>query len=152
MNSNVFLSYNVRLLTFSNHLLGKCTSFSWLFSFLNYWFQVILFFQSLKLTNFFTWLYLFLKITSHSVCWSASDLSNIINRSRNLSICLTYFSKKRKFTLKLTIWLFHCTTLCSPSQSHYIEVAQGGVLSRAIHNWFWIFSLFLAKKRFKQNF
>ena len=33
LNSNVFLSYKVRLLTFSNHLLGQCTSFSWLFSF-----------------------------------------------------------------------------------------------------------------------
>ena len=28
LNSNVFLSYKVRLLTFSNHLLGQCTSFS----------------------------------------------------------------------------------------------------------------------------
>lgn len=33
LNSNVFLSYKVRLLTFSNHLLGQCTSFSRLFSF-----------------------------------------------------------------------------------------------------------------------
>ena len=27
-------------------------------------------------------------------------------------------------------------------QSHYVEVAQGGFFSRAIHNWLWIFSLF----------
>ena len=33
LNSNVFLSYKVRLLTFSNHLLGQCTSYSRLFSF-----------------------------------------------------------------------------------------------------------------------
>ena len=31
--SNVFLSYKVRLLTFSNYLLRQCTSFSRLFSF-----------------------------------------------------------------------------------------------------------------------
>ena len=29
-------------------------------------------------------------------------------------------------------------------QSHYIEVAQGGVSSRAIQNWLWIFSLLFA--------
>ena len=33
LNSNVFLSYKVRLLTFSNYLLGQCTSFSRPFSF-----------------------------------------------------------------------------------------------------------------------
>ena len=33
LNSNVFLSYKVRLLTFSNYLLGQYTSFSRLFSF-----------------------------------------------------------------------------------------------------------------------
>ena len=31
-------------------------------------------------------------------------------------------------------------------QSHYIEVAQGGVSSRARRNWLWIFSLFYVKK------
>ena len=31
-------------------------------------------------------------------------------------------------------------------QSHYIEVAQGGVSSRAIQNWLWIFSIFFSKK------
>ena len=31
-------------------------------------------------------------------------------------------------------------------QSHYIEVAQGSVSSRVIHNWLWISSLFWAKK------
>ena len=32
-------------------------------------------------------------------------------------------------------------------QSHYIEVTQGGVSSRAGRNWLWIFSLFYAKKK-----
>ena len=44
--------------------------------------------------------------------------------------------------------------LCSKigrTLSHYIEVAQGGVSSKAIHNWLWIFSLFWAKKRFKKS-
>ena len=27
-------------------------------------------------------------------------------------------------------------------QSHYIEVEQGGISKRAIHNWLWLFSLF----------
>ena len=38
---------------------------------------------------------------------------------------------------------------CYQVQSHYIEVAQGGVSSRAIHNWLWIFSLFWAKIKIK---
>ena len=38
------------------------------------------------------------------------------------------------------------------NQSHYIEVVQGSVSGRAIHNRFWIFSLFFAPKKFKQNF
>ena len=33
----------------------------------------------------------------------------------------------------------HCV---SYHQSHYIEVAQGCIFSRAIRNWLWIFSLF----------
>ena len=41
-------------------------------------------------------------------------------------------------------------------QNHYIEVAQGGVFSRARHNWLSIFSLLWAKKeskkKFKKNF
>ena len=36
-------------------------------------------------------------------------------------------------------------------QSHYVEVAQRGVSSRARHNWFWIFSLFWAKKNYKRD-
>ena len=34
----------------------------------------------------------------------------------------------------------------------YIEVAQGGVSSRAIHNWFWIFSLFFDKKKIQKKY
>ena len=41
----------------------------------------------------------------------------------------------------------------SGNQSHYIEVMQGGVFSRAKHNWLYIFSLFFGKKtKSKQNF
>ena len=36
------------------------------------------------------------------------------------------------------------------TQGHYIEVAQGGVFCRARHNWWWILSLFWAKKNFKK--
>ena len=39
----------------------------------------------------------------------------------------------------------------SHRQSHYIEVAQGGVCNRARHNWLWIFSLFWAKKNSKEK-
>ena len=38
-----------------------------------------------------------------------------------------------------------------PWQSHYIEVAQGGVSSRARRNWLWKFILFLAQKKFLKN-
>ena len=37
------------------------------------------------------------------------------------------------------------------AQSFYRKVAQGGVFSRAIHNWLWISSLVLAKKKFKKK-
>ena len=36
---------------------------------------------------------------------------------------------------------------CYKTQSHYIEVTQGGDSSRAIHNWLWIFSLIWGKKK-----
>ena len=39
----------------------------------------------------------------------------------------------------------------SCSQSHYVEVAQGGVSSRAIHNWLWMFSLLLGRTKLKTN-
>ena len=43
----------------------------------------------------------------------------------------------------MVLFRIHC--YC---QSHYIEVAQGGMSSRAIHNWLWIFSLFQPKMKY----
>ena len=42
--------------------------------------------------------------------------------------------------------------LLDSDQSHYIEVVQGGVSSRARHNRFYIFSPFLAKQKFNLIF
>ena len=44
---------------------------------------------------------------------------------------------RHKFSFSLCFYMRN-----SPFQSHYIEVAQGGIFSRAIHNWLWILSLF----------
>ena len=49
-------------------------------------------------------------------------------------------SKYRKQTLKFAFDIYWP-----------LEVAQGGVSSRAIHNWLWIFSLFVAKKNSKKK-
>ena len=39
----------------------------------------------------------------------------------------------------------------SSNQSHYIEVGQGDVSSRAIHNWLWIFRQSYTKKKKDQK-
>ena len=41
--------------------------------------------------------------------------------------------------------------LMSSNQSHYIEVGQGDVSSRAIHNWLWIFRQSYTKKKKDQK-
>ena len=37
------------------------------------------------------------------------------------------------------------------NRSNYIDFAQGGISSRAIDNWLWMFSLFFAKKNSKHS-
>ena len=54
------------------------------------------------------------------------------------------YLKKIKYFIYLSsfLWVTNFSMFLACSQSHYIEVAQGGIFSRAIHNWLWIFSLF----------
>ena len=44
-----------------------------------------------------------------------------------------------------------CGVFSFQGQSQYIEVAQGGVSRRAIHNWLRILSIFFAKKIKKES-
>ena len=62
----------------------------------------------------------------------------------------------QRYHLLFWFWLYWCrltlvlAVIHYCTQSHYIEVVQGGVSSRAIQDWLQIFSLFVAKKNLKK--
>ena len=63
---------------------------------------------------------------------------------QKLSSFLHYLCKNCQVCIFIPLYYYH-------RQSHSIEVVQGGVSNTAIHNWFWIFSLFFVKEKSKKN-
>ena len=81
------------------------------------------------------------------------------NISKNFQDPIPYIALggRKPFRACLTGWLISpCILLklnwLTSNQSHYVEVAQGGVSNRAIHNWLWVSSLLFAKIQFKFYF
>ena len=76
-----------------------------------------------------------------------SSLSN--NHFKKFLILFLFHCKQNSTFLKCMmghLWQVQAEWKCW-YQSNYIEVAQGGVFSRARHNLFWIFSLFSVKNK-----
>ena len=63
-----------------------------------------------------------------------------------------HFPERNRVTMDRNIFVRNSLIfICTYTQSHYIEVPQGGVSSRAIHNWLWIFNLNIWAKKNKER-
>ena len=90
------------------------------------------------------------RIVKQNVLPSDCNESNTVKLNFNFVILMVFYYLVRSDFLIRSFSLVSMISLMSWNQSHYIEVAQGSVSSRAIHNWLWIFSLFFATKKLKK--